>query len=88
MAPSRRDIPSSYPLLSSGLFAFGAASVAGLALTSGVSVPALLGGACVGVLVSGWMVGMNLPVDADSATAARAMVADVSRESEIGRAHV
>ncbi len=81
MAPSRPDIQSSYPLVSSGLFAFGAASVAALALTSGVSVPALLGGACVGVLVSGWMVGMNLPLDVDSANTMRAMVEDISHVS-------
>lgn len=65
MAPSRRDVSGSQPLLTSGLFAFGAASAAALALTSGVSAPALLGGACVGVLVSGWMVGMNLPAHSD-----------------------
>jgi CheY-like chemotaxis protein len=65
MAASPRDVHPHQQLLSSGLFAFGAASVAGLALTSGISMPALLGGACVGVLVSGWMVGMNLPTEVE-----------------------
>lgn len=66
MAPSPRDTRASNPLFTSSVFAIGAASVAALAATSGVSAPALLGGACVGVLVSGWMVGLSLPAMTDA----------------------
>lgn len=82
MAPSLRDAREPSPLLSSGLFAFGAASVAALAFSSAVSLPTLLGGACVGVLVSGWMVGMTLPAMADAEEGERLLLASSAGDTK------